>query len=458
MLIERSYTLTPISQYRVGYTRAVSSALLVLVAVLLLWVNCATAAPGIRSDNLELHPKFSLSGAYDSNFWRESTGDSTAPVNPSMLVLVDGGLSLKTRTTSRFDFKGDLSVGMRQVSSDTADDTASTIDDGFGLSRASAKFSLTALPQRTVSFGLVNDIRYSEQPATEDLVSDGYKRFKLRVGPNLTYSPGGGQTGKALSFEVGYRFAMARSLNEDDATGNRRDSDKQTIKGSVRWRFFPKTSLFVKSSYSKVDYARGTDLDASGVSVTGADLDSKPLTVSGGVKGLFTRRLSLTLQGGYIKSNHDSGESYEGPSAQFELDYRIPELLTIRAAYELSIGDDGYSNFYTLTRAFVDTRFMLPHHLYLKGRFGLDHYVYSGFGAPEWTFTLNERIEPIFRGKVSAGWRAQPWLRGELSMEIEANRSDYYYCLDPNDCFQGSPIDYAEFTRNLFKFTLVAEY
>ena len=103
--------------------------------VLFCCVNTATAAPGLRSGNLELHPKFSMSGAYDSNFWRESVGDSTAPVNPTLLFLVDGGLALKTRKTSRFDFKGKLSVGMRQVVSDTADQTTSTIDDGFGLSR-----------------------------------------------------------------------------------------------------------------------------------------------------------------------------------------------------------------------------------------------------------------------------------------------------------------------------------
>jgi hypothetical protein len=422
------------------------------------WSSSASAAPGLRTDNLEIHPKFSFSGAYDSNFWRESTGDSTAPVNPTVLFLVDGGLSMRTRSTSRFDFKGELSVGMRQVSSDTADDTISTIDDGFGLSRARAKFSVTALPKRTVSFGLVNDLRYSEQPATEDLVSDGYKRFRLNVGPNLTFSPGGGETGKALSFQIGYRFGMGRSLNDDDPTGNRRDSDKQTVQGEIRWRFFPKTSLFIESSYSHVNYARGTDLNENGVPVTGADLDFKPFRVSGGVKGLFTRRLSLTLQGGYLQTNHNSGETYEGVTAQFQLDYRIPELLKIRAAYELKVGDDGFSNFYTLNRSFVDTQFMLPHHLYLKGRFGLDHYVYSQFGAPGWTIALPQRVEPIFRGKATAGWRVQPWLRGEFSMEIEANRSDYYYCLDPTDCFQNSPIDFAEYTRQLFKFTLVAEY
>ena len=412
----------------------------------------------MRSGNLELHPKFSMSGAYDSNFWRESVGDSTAPVNPTLLFLVDGGLALKTRKTSRFDFKGKLSVGMRQVVSDTADQTTSTIDDGFGLSQAMAKFSLTALPKRTFSFGLENDLRYSEQPATEDVVSDGYKRFRLTVGPDVYFRPGGGQTGKALSFTMGYRFAMARGLNEDDPTADRRDSDKQTIQGSVKWRFFPKTSLFVKSSYSTVNYARGTDLGANGLPTAGADLDFNPFTVAGGIKGLFSRRLSLTLQGGYIQSNHETGESYEGPSGRFELDYRIPQVMNVRAAYELTIGDDGFSNFYKLNRAFVDTSFTLPHHLYLKGRFGLDHYTYSRFGAPEWTYTLPERIEPIFRGRVTAGWRAQPWLRGELSMEIEANRSDYYYCLDPNNCFQDSPIDFAEFTRNLFQFTLVAEY
>ena len=66
--------------------------------------------------------------------------------------------------------------------------------------------------------------------------------------------------------------------------------------------FLSKTSLFVKSSYSTVNYARGTDLGANGLPTAGADLDFNPFTVAGGIKGLFSRRLSLTLQGGYIQA------------------------------------------------------------------------------------------------------------------------------------------------------------
>ncbi len=422
-------------------------------------LNEANAAePAIRTGNLELHPRFSVAGAYDTNFWRESTGDSSAPVNPAALVLVDGGLSMKTRRTARFDFRGKLSLGVRQVTSSTSEDTISTIDDGFGLSRARAEFKLIALPKRTLSLGLSNLLTYSEQPGTEDLIADGYERFKLNVGPDLIYRPGGGRTGKALIFKIGYRFDMARSLNDADLTGNRRDRDKQIFQGSVRWRFFPKTSLFVKGSYSSINYARGQDLGPNDDLVQGADLDSKPLAIAGGLKGLFSRRLSLTLQGGYYKSNHDTGESYEGPTAHFELDYRIPNVLDIRAAYELKVGDDGFSNFYTLNRSFVETRLMLPYRLYVKGRFGLDHYIYSRFGAPDWTYALPDRIEPILRGKAAAGWRAKPWLKGEVSWELESNRSEYYYCLDPYNCFQDSPIDFSEYTRNLIQFTLVAEY
>ena len=333
----------------------------------------AQSRTAIRAGNLELHPRFALSGVYDSNFWRESTGDTSAPVNPAILVLADTGLKLNTRKISRFDFRTKLYLTMRQVNSDTSDQTNSTIDDGFGLSRVGADVQLVALPYRTFSFGFEVQPSYTEQPATEDLVADGYQRFKLNVGPDLILRPGGGRTGKALSFKLGYRFNMARSLNEQDLTGNRRDRDRQRLIVSGRWRFFPKTSLYVRGTYSAVNYARGTDLSATGARITGADLNSKPISVVGGIKGLFSRRLSLTLQGGYLKSNHEAGESYEGPTALAELDYRIPQVLNLKAAYELKIDDDGFSNFYTLNRSHVTLDLMLPYQMYLQGRVGYHH-------------------------------------------------------------------------------------
>ena len=418
----------------------------------------SVAQPAIRAGNYEWHPRFSLSGVYDSNFWRESTGDTSAPVNPAILVLADASVSMKTRRSARWNIRWKPYLTMRQVNSESSADTNSTIDDGFGLSRAGSNLDLVALPYRTFSFGLEKKLSYTEQPATEDLVADGYQRFKMLVGPDVIIRPGGGRSGKILSFKLGYRFDMARSLNELDLSGNRRDRDTQKLVFSGRWRFFPKTSVFVRGSYATVNYARGTDLSATGARITGADLDSKPFRIVGGLKGLFSRRLALTIQGGYLRSNHEAGESYEGPTALLQLDYRIPEVLKLKAAYELKVDDDGFSNFYTLNRSYVSTEVSFPHHLYLIGRVGYDHYIYSRFGAPEWTYTLPDRIEPIIRAKVTAGWRAQPWLKTQVSWELEANRSDYYYCLEPTNCFQDSPIDFAEFTRNVVKLTVVAEY
>ena len=184
---------------------------------------------------------------------------------------------------------------MRQVNSESSADTNSTIDDGFGSSRAGSNLDLVALPYRTFSFGLEKKLSYTEQPATEDLVADGYQRFKMLVGPDVIIRPGGGRSGKILSFKLGYRFDMARSLNELDLSGNRRDRDTQSWFSLGVGAFFRRHRI-VRGSYATVNYARGTDLSATGARITGADLDSKPFRIVGGLKGLFSRRLALTIQ------------------------------------------------------------------------------------------------------------------------------------------------------------------
>ena len=436
-----------------------SRTLTVLVLCLLSGVAWGQRGPGLRLGSLKLNPIFTASGAYDSNFWRESVADSTAPLNPVQTYIVDSRVKLQALQNERFEFVGDLQLTLRQIVAEDAKQTASTIDDGFGVSRVRSNVSLGILPMHTFSAALANEASYVEQPATENVVIDGYQIFRMNTGPSLIFSPGGGRSGKVLRLALGYRFDMLRTLDSDDPTGNRRDRDIQTIRFNGSWRFFPKTSLFVKSSYSQVNFARGSDLTADGQGrQPGANLDSAPIRVSGGLKGLFSRRLALTLEGGYMQSNHEVGESYSGPTALVEADYRIPDRLRLRLAYELRIGGDGFSNFFTLHRSSAKAAITLPMRLFLELGGGFDYYIYSRYGAPEWTYTLPERIEPMIRASVKFGWQVRQWLRTFVSYELESNESEFYYCLDPSDCFQNSPIDFAEFQRTIVQVGVTASY
>ena len=143
------------------------SRVLVLVMLCLIsgdvWAQHRT---GLRVGTLKINPTFTASGAYDSNFWRESVADSTAPLNPVQTYIFDSLVKAQALQNERFAFTADLGVTLRQIVSDESERTASTIDDGFGVARVRSKINLGILPTHTYSAALVNDANYVEQPAT----------------------------------------------------------------------------------------------------------------------------------------------------------------------------------------------------------------------------------------------------------------------------------------------------
>ena len=433
-----------------------------MVTLLFLFTSNATATgPGIRSGNVVIHPKVIVSAGYDSNFWRESTAEATSPVNPVTVIKFGGGVSAKSRNPSRFGLGLDLDVIGRYVTADNADTTASDLDEAAAIDQSRAKLKLSLLPRKPVSVDLVAQGRYSEQPGVELLKDDGYNRLSASFGPDLRFRPGGRPGNRALELRLGYRFSLDRTLAVSPALGsNRGDKNTHELKLLTHWRFLPKTALFVDVQYWMVDYRQGVDLDAMGNPVDGPNLDFNPLRAEIGVEGLITRRLALTLRGGYSNSYHEAGTSFSGPIARASIDYRFEPRFTIGAGYTFKVGDDAFSNFYTLQRANLKTTVNLPGRVSVSGRVGLDYYKYSREGAPEWTLTLPQRTEPILLAGATIGWDPTDWLNIAASWRFENNRSNYYFCLgdNPGNCFAGDPIDLAEYTRQTMMLSLTGEY
>ena len=329
------------------------------------------------------------------------------------------------------------------------------------MDSASGKLKFALLPHKPVSIDLNARGRYTERPGTEVLKEDGYDRLVATFGPDVRIRPGGRPGSRAFEVRLGYRFNLERSLNESaNLGGNRGDKNGHQLSFLTHWKFFPKTALFLDVNYSIINYRQVVDLDASGNQVDSPNKDLNPLSAELGVEGLITPRLSLILRGGYSNSFQEEGASYSGPIGRFDLEYRLEPRLAIGAGYALKLGNDGYSNYYTLNRAEARTTVNLPARVAVKASVGFDHYSYSFEGAPEWIFNLPQRIEPILRAKAAISWEAVTWLDIRASWEFENNRSNYYFCLgeDPGTCFAGDPIDLAEYTRHVVMLGIASEY
>jgi hypothetical protein len=428
---------------------------------LLMGSSALAEGPGLRNGNLVVHPRLSVSGGYDSNFWRESRLDASAPANPVTVTKFGGGIGLRNRNANRAGISLDLDVLGRYVSAENAEETASLLDESAGLETAKAGLSFAILPNKPVSLELKAKARYSEQPGVEMLKEDGYDRLIASFGPDIRFSPGGRPGSRALELRLGYRFAIERTVGPNaNLGGSRGDKDTQQIRLLSRWKFFPKTALLLDFRYWMVDYRRGVDLDIDGNQVDSPNKDLSPLRAELGLEGLITPRMAMTIRGGYSNSFHETGESYSGPVARVNVDYRIEPRLKFGLGYSLKVGDDSFSNYYTLNRAHAQATVNLPGHVSINGRFGVDYYSYSRDGAPAWTASLPERTEPILRAKTTIGWEPVTWMTVRASWEFENNRSKYYFCLgeNPGRCFDGDPIDLAEYTRHVVTLSVASEY
>ncbi|MBV69861.1 MAG: hypothetical protein CMH52_00805 [Myxococcales bacterium] len=436
-------------------------ALVFIFSVLLLLDDAYAVGPGIRNGNVVLHPRLSLSAGYDSNFWRESDAEATAPVNPVKVFKFGGGLSLKNRNANRAALTLDLDAMGRYVTADNADETASSLDQAAAMDQARGRLRFSLLPRKPISIDLFARGTYSEQPGVELLKEDGYNRLSASFGPDIRFRPGGRPGNRALELRLGYRFSIDRTLATSTALGsNRGDKNTQELQLLTHWKFFPKTALFIDVRYWMVDYRQGVDLDQDGNPIDGPNRDLNPLRAELGIQGLLTRRLSLTLRGGYSNSFHDAGDSYGGPIARADIEYRFEPRLVLGMGYAFKLGDDAFSNYYTLQRGNIRFRVNIPGRVFISGRAGIDYYKYSRDGAPSWTALLPDRTEPIFLGRGEFGWEPVDWFKLSAAWTFENNRSKYYYCLgeNPGNCFAGDPIDLAEYTRHTVMLSATGNY
>ena len=420
---------------RQGY--GIGAFCLILCVLLLGTIESSHAkGPGLRVGALTIHPSFTAGAGYDSNFWRESRYEASAPVNPVTVVRFGGGISLENRNPNNAGIELELSAMGRYARADDPDGTMSDLDDSVGLDTAKAKVGISILPRKPVTIDLKVDTRYTERSATEMLRKT--LPAPRRLLGRMRFRPGGTPGNRALELRLGYRFSLDRNLGTSNNVGGvRGDKDTHELAFLTHWRFFPKTALLLDVRYWMINYRSGIDIDVDGRPVDGPNKDLNPLRAEIGLQGLVTRRLAMTIRGGYSNSYNDAGESYVGAIGRFDLDYTLEPVLKLGLGYALKLGDDSFSNYYTLHRGFVKGTVNLPAKLSIGGKLGLDYYVYSRDGAPAWSIGLPDRIEPIMRAMAEIGWNPVNWLAFKASWEFENNRSDFYYCLGetPGRCF-----------------------
>ncbi|MCA9538063.1 MAG: hypothetical protein KC620_04210 [Myxococcales bacterium] len=408
-----------------------------------------------------MHPRAGVSAAYDSNFFRDAVGEAAEPPDPVSVLRFDAGLRLETRNPSRLGVDLALEAAWRQVSAldDASPEKAIEARNGFDRAQLGVGFSL--LPRSSVTVELKGQGQYTDEPAYERVVDAGYQRLEAEFGPDFRFRPGERPESRAFEMRLGYRFNLLRYLDAVPQLGtNRAQRDTHKFQLLTRWNFFPKTAALLDAQFWIINYPQVNDLRDAQTAGASPDLDSTPLRIEAGLQGLLTPRLSLTARAGFAHTFNAAGKSYQGFIGRVEAEYRLAPTLKLRLGYARAVGADGFSNYYTLDRVFLDGTVNLPARLHLTLRGGFDRYVYSTVGATEWA---PERIEPILLGAAELGWAATEWLSLAASWQVENNRSDFCYRLDlvPGGCAtvaDPSLVERSEYVRHVVMLKLATEY
>ncbi|MGF1508248.1 MAG: hypothetical protein ACFB9M_01950 [Myxococcota bacterium] len=239
-----------------------------------------TATGGVKvGQKSRLHFNLDLATVLDTNAFREESGDDIVEswrfvARPGVLLDVPGSdLSIQLGGNASISTFLNTPPAIAQSTSD------GMVDDRVDVGgNANARIRVGSA-RSTVAFELEN--QFTRTPAVinsaDAIAADevSFPEFRNRADARVTLRPGGG----ALEFDVGYRNVISFF---DDLT------DSQQHQGLLesRWRFLPKTLVFVRGLFGVFTSAQGGN-------------DAAPLSIEGGLIGQVTERIIIELSGGY---------------------------------------------------------------------------------------------------------------------------------------------------------------
>lgn len=455
------HAVLPLATILVGRSKVFAAGLAALVCLAPL--AALAQGDGVRADRWIFKPRLELSGAYDSNFFRENDAEENAPRDVVWVLNARAGTKLANRNPRRLGVELDLGVSYRDLTDVTDEPLEGELADRqleqrSGLDDISGGLKLSIMPRSSFTVLLDAEAEYTDQPLSDRVFNDGYERLSVEAGPDLRFAPGDDPESRALEMRLGYRFALLRFLDDEPSAGTARgEKDTHKIELKTRWRFFPKTAALLDVRYWIVNYPRVVDLGTGGVEVQSPDKDLTPLVVEGGVRGLLTPRISATLRAGFKNTFNAQGEGYLGFVGKLEAQYVLEPLLKVRLGYEREVDDNAYSNYYTLDRVQAALSLNLPIRVRLEVKGGFDYLDYSSGGVSEAIQT--DRTEPILRAGAELGWDPVDWLGVAANYAFENNRSSF--CLlqggNPTSCPAGidlSRTDLVAYTRHVVTLSL----
>lgn len=370
--------------------------------------------PGIKAgDDLLIHVMARAGGGFDSNAFRDPD-NAEDPANSTGTVNLGAGLQLTNPNPNKLLVNLDANAGFRFYAGfDSEADPTPVPDEAVpnGLSDANTRLRLGILPRSSFSVDVVEELRYSQNPAAET-VEAGFKKIDNSVGPDLVFRPGSNPGARALEMRLGYRLNTTRFLEERETGSGRYNRDGHQIRFDTLWKFFPKTALVLRVTQRINDFEEDQD-------VSPTSRDAKPFQAQTGLRGLVTRRLSAVALVGYANTFNAAGESFSGVTASAQLQYSWEPTLALTLGYDRDASTSGYSNFAVTDRISTRAELHFLRRWHASGQFGVDLQDHSLDGSPQINGATVKRDDLVYRAGADLSFDIMEWLSTGIEWELE---------------------------------------
>jgi hypothetical protein len=309
-----------------------------MVLGLLAWAGVASAEPlyrlpslredrGIQVGAFKMWPEFFVETRYDTNLFRRADKDTGDKVGATIFRFMPAfEVSNPLGRLVRFHFAGmgDLRAYYASKNSEIVKAQAK-----YG---GNARARVHVLPEGVFQFYAQD--RFNRELQTRNEVSkETFTRMFNEALAGVILQPA-----SALSFDANYAFV--RDVFEELPIA---DKTEHVIALTGRWQFFPRTEAFVKGGVAFTSYDEVREV--GGLQI--GNFPSSPVRVEGGLNGYLTRRIFVTLSGGYGGSFHEKGASYSGFIAKAMVGYELPGSLVVQGGYSRSFEDSLFANYFS---------------------------------------------------------------------------------------------------------------
>jgi hypothetical protein len=331
---------------------------------------------GVRVGDLELHPALGADFGYDNNYFLRADSEDPAA---TYRLRVTPSLTLSTLGAQRrnsLDQGSPPSATFDAAAFATYHELFAADSNETDLMRSQrhldlgASLNLKLLPHRPLGADVYADYLWigepSNNPEPVDDPRNQFDRGVVRVGPGVTWRPGGGLFEWRLGYEAAYNY-----LSDNDQYNN----VVQAIMTRGRWRFLPRTALLYDAQYRFIRYTNeGADVPA----------DGDVVRARVGITGLVTPRIGLLGILGWSSSFYEGvPQNADTILAQAEAKYYFQKsgsedpspvgLSTLAIGYLREIQNSYLSSFYEKDRGYAQLTYYLGGAFVLRVQGGFSH-------------------------------------------------------------------------------------